>query len=198
MEQAGIDRPKSQSQICIFTGGGELIEKGIQTDRNRFAEVLGPHPESRILLEASTKSEGVARCLEGPGHDVIVGDPNFAPMYAERSRKGKTDRRDARALVEACLEIAVPGRSSAKGGPPRRGTAGRGRCWWKPPGPSSCEPRTPSLAPLRTWAERLAARRGRRVAVVALARKLAGILYAMMRDGTEFDGERWKGSCPSR
>ena len=58
--------------------------------------------------------------------------------------------------------------------------------------------KNPSLAPLRTWAERLAARRGRRVAVVALARKLAGILYAMMRDGTEFDGERWKGSCPSR
>jgi hypothetical protein len=29
------------------------------------------------------------------------------------------------------------------------------------------------------------------VAVVALARKLAGILYAMMRDETEFEDERW-------
>jgi len=41
--------------------------------------------------------------------------------------------------------------------------------------------------PLQAWAERIAARRGKRVAVVALARRLAGILYAMMRDGTEFD-----------
>jgi transposase len=41
---------------------------------------------------------------------------------------------------------------------------------------------------LRRWATRIAERRGRRIATVALARKLAGILYAMWRDGTEFDG----------
>jgi transposase len=40
---------------------------------------------------------------------------------------------------------------------------------------------------LYDWAMRIAARRGRARACVALARKLAGILYAMWRDGTEFD-----------
>jgi len=46
----------------------------------------------------------VALCLEAFGHEVIVADPNFAPMYAtRRARKVKTDRRDARALAEACL-----------------------------------------------------------------------------------------------
>jgi transposase len=44
----------------------------------------------------------VARHLESLGHEVIVADPNFAPMYAQRNRKVKTDRRDARALCEAC------------------------------------------------------------------------------------------------
>jgi transposase len=39
---------------------------------------------------------------------------------------------------------------------------------------------------LRAWALRIAARRGKRIAVVALARKLAGILYAMWRDGSAF------------
>jgi len=39
---------------------------------------------------------------------------------------------------------------------------------------------------LRAWAERIALRRGRKIAVVALARRLAGILYAMMRDGTTY------------
>jgi len=28
----------------------------------------------------------VARCLEALGHAVIVADPNFAPMYATRTR----------------------------------------------------------------------------------------------------------------
>jgi transposase len=64
--------------------------------------VLGGRPRARILLEASTESEWVARHLEGLGHEVIVADPNFAPMYATRSRRVKTDRRDARTLAEAC------------------------------------------------------------------------------------------------
>jgi hypothetical protein len=39
---------------------------------------------------------------------------------------------------------------------------------------------------LRGWATRIAARRGKKIAVVALARRLAGILYAMLRDGTRY------------
>jgi transposase len=42
-------------------------------------------------------------------------------------------------------------------------------------------------AALRAWAEQLAARRGRRIAVVALARRLSRILYALWRDGATFD-----------
>src|SRR5262249_1786324 len=53
-------------------------------------------------IEASTESEWVARCLEGLGNEVVVADPNFAAMYATRSRRIKTDRRDARTLAEAC------------------------------------------------------------------------------------------------
>jgi transposase len=44
----------------------------------------------------------VARYLEALGHEVIVADPGFAPMYATRSKRVKTDKRDARALCEAC------------------------------------------------------------------------------------------------
>lgn len=39
---------------------------------------------------------------------------------------------------------------------------------------------------LQLWAQRLAARRGRRLAIVALARRLARVLYALWRDGTTF------------
>lgn len=43
---------------------------------------------------------------------------------------------------------------------------------------------------LHAWVERLAARRGKRIAVVALARRLGRILYAMWRDGTDYGTPR--------
>jgi transposase len=50
--------------------------------------------------------------------------------------------------------------------------------------------RSKQSATLRAWAEQLAARRGRRIAVVALARRLSRLLYALWRDGTTFDGKK--------
>jgi transposase len=41
--------------------------------------------------------------------------------------------------------------------------------------------------PLRRWAQRVALRRGTKSGIVALARKLAGILYAMWRDGSSYE-----------
>lgn len=44
--------------------------------------------------------------------------------------------------------------------------------------------------PMVLWATRIAARRGRFIAVVALARKIAGILFALWRDGSEYRSSR--------
>jgi transposase len=334
VEYIGIDVHKAESQLCILTEGGELIEKRIRTDRERFADVLGKRSRARILIEASTESEWVARCLEGLGHEVIVADPNFAPMYASRTRRVKTDRRDARALLEACRlgayrpahrssdaqrhvrghlcvrealvgtraqyislvrallrreglrvragnsktflvrlqelhlpthlseEIApalvimehlnsqiqeadkaiayatqrdpavrqlctVPGvglvtaatfvatldgadrfqgahqvqaylglvpRETSSGERQHKGRItksgnGRARCLLVEAAWAILRYDKPETAPLRIWAERIAARRGKGRAVVALARRLAGILYALMRDGTVYQVE---------
>jgi transposase len=43
---------------------------------------------------------------------------------------------------------------------------------------------------LRNWALQIAVRRGKKVAVVALARRLGGILYAMLRDNKPYDPTR--------
>jgi hypothetical protein len=40
---------------------------------------------------------------------------------------------------------------------------------------------------LQCWALEVEKRRGRRIATIALARKLAGILYALWRDGTTYE-----------
>jgi transposase len=318
--------------MCILTEDGELVERRVRTEAGRFAEVLGARPRARILIESATESEWVARCLEGLGHELIVADPNFAPMYAQRSRKVKTDRRDARALAEACvlgayrrahrlsdeqrhvrgrltvrdalvrtrtgyiavirsllrqhgwrvrsggaeafnqrvIELPLPGRLLSELGPLLAGlrpvtqqlaysderieavtrTDGRGRLLRSMPsvGPvtaaafvsaiddvtrfrhahevaaylglvprelssgesqrrgritkaghsrvrwllvqaavSMLRLRDPRTVDLREWAMRIASRRGKKVAVVALARRLAGILFAMLRDGRTYD-----------
>ena len=102
MEHIGIDVHKNSCQVCILSEDGELVERRIKTDRASLHALFEDRPPARILVEASTESEWVARCLEGLGHEVIVADPNFAPMYATRSKKVKTDKRDARTLCEAC------------------------------------------------------------------------------------------------
>ena len=101
MDSIGIDLHKRESQLCTITEEGELLEQRIVTARERFTAVLGSRAPARILLEASTESEWVARHLESLGHTVIVADPGFAAMYATRSKRVKTDKRDARTLCEA-------------------------------------------------------------------------------------------------
>src|SRR2546430_6286832 len=95
MEYLGIDVHKVESQICILTESGEIIERRIRTERERFAAVLGERPRARVLIEASTESEWVARCLEELGHEVVVAGPDFAALYAKRSRNATTDLRGA-------------------------------------------------------------------------------------------------------
>ena len=55
------------------------------------------------------------------------------------------------------------------------------------------------VAALRAWGLSIAARRGKRIAVVAIARRLAGILYAMWRDGVPYDAARLRApACGER
>lgn len=44
----------------------------------------------------------------------------------------------------------------------------------------------PRVATLRSWEQAIERRRGKKIAIVALARRLARILYAMWRDGTDY------------
>jgi transposase len=101
MDTIGLDLHKRESQLCIIGENGSVSERRIVTSRERFTAVLGNCSPARILLEASTESEWVAQHLESLGHEVIVADPNYAPMYATRARRVKTDKRDARALADA-------------------------------------------------------------------------------------------------
>jgi transposase len=48
----------------------------------------------------------------------------------------------------------------------------------------------PRVAALRSWEQAIERRRGKKIAIVALARRLARILYAMWRDGTDYQSAK--------
>jgi hypothetical protein len=113
MDNIGLDLHKRESQLCILTADGEVVERRIRTSRERFSEVLGARAPAQILLEASTESEWVAQHLESLGHAVIVADPNFARLKnvvgfvvgpaPRRSRKsnGPTRNRTENLLIKS-------------------------------------------------------------------------------------------------
>lgn len=335
MVYGAIDLHMRNSQIRIIDDAGVVQrDQRVATTRERLTQVFASHGPMRVLLETGTESEWVAQTLEAAGHEVVVADPNYAPMYGELARKVKTDRRDVAALAEAnrrgwyrtahrtspaqrettqmlrsrrflvqtrsgavsllrsllrqsgyrlgtgscetiparlarltispelaetlaplCRQIAtvtseiqamdarlqtrtatdaivarlrsVPGIglivattfrafvdrcdrfdhagqvSAAIGLVPREDSSAerRHRGHITKAGPRELRSllvqaawvcwRSPGSATLRAWVDRLAARRGRRIAVVALARRLSRILFAIWRDGTTFDGTTW-------
>jgi transposase len=58
--------------------GEVVLEQRLRTQPERLGELLGKRPKAQVLLESSTESEWVARCLEELGHEVVVADPNYA------------------------------------------------------------------------------------------------------------------------
>lgn len=102
MVYGAIDLHMRYSQIRIIDDAGVVQrDQRVVTSRERLAQAFAGQGPMRILLETGTESEWVAQALEAAGHEVVVADPNFAPMYGELRRKVKTDRRDVAALAEA-------------------------------------------------------------------------------------------------
>jgi transposase len=272
VEYGAIDLHKKESQIRIVTADGEVLDRRIVTTQERFTAVFWGRARMRILIEASTESEWVAQHLESLGHDVIVADPNYGAMYALRSRRVKTDLRDAAALVDACqrgnyrpahrrsarqrgvqamLNVrreltdsrtrAISLARAITRGAGFRIRGGRAETFLdrlaalELPAAmtatllplrsvievfddelaastdqfmklAAADPvatrlmTVPSIGPitatafiaagLRAWAAAIAQRRGKKVAMVALARRLARILFGMWRDQTEYQAKR--------
>jgi transposase len=102
MVYGAIDLHMRYSQIRIVDAEGTVLrDQRVVTTGERLVTAFRGYGRLRILLEASTESEWVAQALEDAGHEVLVADPNYGPMYGTRRRRVKTDRRDTAALCEA-------------------------------------------------------------------------------------------------
>ena len=103
MDIIGLDLHKRESQLSIKAEGRG--DHG-PPDRHEPGAVYrcagGANHVRAFCSRRARRASGSARHPESLGHEVIVADPNYAPMYANRSRRTKTDRRDARTLMDAC------------------------------------------------------------------------------------------------
>ena len=102
MNIVGLDIGKRKAHACVTDQNGTILEERSIVQRSEeLSAFFAKYPGSRILIEASTSAEWVARHLESLAHEVVVADPRFRLMYAAGDKKIKTDRRDARALAVA-------------------------------------------------------------------------------------------------
>lgn len=102
MVYGAIDLHSRFSEVRVVDAEGRVLrERRVTTTRGQLRQVLAGWSPLRVVVEASTESEWVAQALEADGHEVVVVDPNYAPMYGTLQRRVKTDRRDVAALAEA-------------------------------------------------------------------------------------------------
>jgi transposase len=153
--------------------------------------VLGTIDEQLSKVESelevlAAKEPMIAQLTSTPGVDLIVASV-FVSVIDEAKRFPDAHK------VESYLglvprEDTTGGRdkqklgSITKCGNPQARTMLVQAAW--------CMLRGRSADPLRTWARGIEKRRGKRIAIVALARRLAGVLWAMWRDGQPYDPSR--------
>jgi len=116
MEHIGIDVHKRESQVCVLGEAGEVVlERRVPTQREKLAALLGQRPKARVLLESSTESEWVARCLEELGREVGVADPNLAVRgRVNGPRQGRLN--GSRLLIAQDWPLAAGCPTPARGG----------------------------------------------------------------------------------
>jgi hypothetical protein len=76
MEHLGIDVHEVESQICILTETGEVVERRIRTQRERFAAVLGGRPpqgQARMSSRKTRRSRSLQGMRESDGRRAVVG-----------------------------------------------------------------------------------------------------------------------------
>jgi transposase len=115
--------------------------------------------------------------------------PGVGPVTAMRFSAAIDDvTRFANAhAVESYIGL-VPGEYSSSERQRRTGItkAGASKLRWALVQASWSARRSRPNDPMVLWSHQVEQRRGKRVAMVALARKMAGILYALWRDGTVY------------
>ena len=150
-------------------------------------------PLNRQLSYSDATIEHLA--VQDPRGPRLRSVPSVGPVTAAAFLAAIDDAQRCRHAHQLDADLGLGPREYRSGETQRRGAitkAGHSRTRWLliQAAVSILRRRPPQAEALRTWALRIAARRGTPVAVVALARRLAGILSARLRDGRVFEPPR--------
>jgi transposase len=107
MDHIAIDLGSAESQICVRSPDGKIIEE-LRHRTARLGSYLKKRPPSRVILETSAEAFRVADTARELGHEVRVVSATLVPSLGVGSRGVKTDRRDAQILSEVSTRIDLP------------------------------------------------------------------------------------------
>lgn len=97
-QTVGVDLSDETATFVTLAADGSIHAEGsfLMTTAGvgAFFEQL---PPSRVVLEASTQTNWVARCGQALGHEMIVANPRRVHLISKSTRK--TDRNDAHTLA---------------------------------------------------------------------------------------------------
>jgi transposase len=154
-----------------------FVERQLQVIESLTPQINAATQE---LAAQAVQDEVCQRLMSVPGVGPITA-VRFVATLDEPKRFADAHR------VESYVGL-VPSESSSSGRQ-RRGSitkAGNSAMRWLLVQAAWCLWRTQPHDPMVQWARRIAERRGRSMAIVALARKLCGVMYAMWRDGARY------------
>ena len=190
--------------VRIRPGHAETFHKRVR----QGAPDAPPHVLRQLdVIEALTKSiaeadREVESVADGdPVCGLLMTVPGVGPVTSVRfvSTLDRIDRFPSAHHVQAYLGL-TPGESSSGERQLRTGITKAGapamrwtlvQCAWS-------LRRIRRDDPMSLWSSEVEKRRGKRVAVTALARKLAGVLYAIWRDGKPYDAKRGAAHAPEQ
>jgi transposase len=107
MEHIAIDIGGRESQVCVRSADGEIIEER-RCATPDLPGYLRTRPSSRVILETCTEAFRLTDAARAAGHDVRVVPATLVRTLGVGARGTKTDRRDARVLSEVSVRVELP------------------------------------------------------------------------------------------
>jgi transposase len=184
----------------VRSGATSSFPERVRGHAQRLEQPIPPHIERQLTVldqldvqirEADRQIDSVAR--EHPVCRRLMTVPGVGPVTAVRflAAIDQCERFAGAHALQSYLGLTPGERSSSTRERPTGITkAGPSAVRWALVQAAWSAWRRRPEEPMVRWARRVAERRGTQIAIVALARKLAGILFALWRDGTSYQACR--------
>jgi transposase len=107
MEHIAIDLGGRESQICVRSAEGKLLEE-LRWPTRALGEYLAKRSKSRVIVETCAEAFFVASHAAQLGHQTRIVPATLVKTLGVGERRMKTDKRDARKLSEVSCRIDLP------------------------------------------------------------------------------------------